>query len=174
MPETMDWILRRRSIRNYSELAVSDEYIEDCLRAAMAAPSANDLRPWAFVVVRAAERRQGLAKIHQWSYMCASAPVVVAVLGDPEVSPHWVEDCSAATENLLLSVSGYDLGAVWVGIYPNTEREAKVRQLLEIPDRFRVLCLVPIGKPAESKLPRTRYDESKVYNETFGNQAEIP
>ena len=172
MTETMDWILKRRSIRVYTAAPVSDEQLNELLRAAMAAPSANDVRPWAFVVVRDAERRKALAKIHKWSSMCKKAPVVIVVLGDPEASSHWVEDCSAASENLLLAVAGLELGAVWVAIYPHADCEAGVRQLLDIPERFRVLCLVPIGQPAETKLPRTRYEESKVHVETFGNLAE--
>jgi len=171
MSETLDWILKRRSIRSYADAPVSDEQVETLLRAAMAAPSANDVRPWAFVVVRVAERRKALAKIHQWSTMWAKAPVVIVVLGDPEASSHWVEDCSAATENLLLAVAGMELGAVWVAIYPHPDCEAGVRQLLDIPERFRVLCLVPVGQPAETKSPRTRYEESKVHVETFGNRA---
>src|SRR5450759_2718728 len=98
MSEKLDWILKRRSIRVYADAPVTDEQVETLLRAAMAAPSANDVRPWAFVVVRDAERREALAKIHEWSHMCAKAPVVVVVLGNPEASTHWVEDCSAATE----------------------------------------------------------------------------
>ena len=167
MSEKLDWILKRRSIRVYADAPVTDEQVETLLRAAMAAPSANDVRPWAFVVVRDAERREALAKIHEWSHMCAKAPVVVVVLGNPEASTHWVEDCSAATENLLLATAGLDLGAVWVAIYPHADCEAGVRQLLNIPEQFRVLCLVPVGQPAETKSPRTRYEGSKVHYEKF-------
>lgn len=136
----------------------------------MAAPSASDIRPWAFVVVRERQRREALAKTHQWSTMCAHAPVVVVVVGDPAASDHWVEDCSAATENLLLAAAGLDLGAVWVAVYPRPQREAHVRQVLDIPDPLRPLCLVPIGHPAETKSPRTRYEEGKVHHETFGSR----
>jgi nitroreductase len=170
MIETMNWILKRRSIRVYTDAPVTDEQVETLLRAAMAAPSANNVRPWAFVVVRAAEQRKALAEIHKWSSMCAKAPVVIVVLGEPESSQHWVEDCSAATENLLLAAAGLDLGAVWVAIYPHTDCEARVRQLLEIPESFRVLCLVPVGQPAETKSPRNRFEASKVHVETFGNR----
>jgi nitroreductase len=170
MTETMDWILKRRSIRVYAVAPVTDEQVETLLRAAMAAPSANNVRPWAFVVVRDAEQRKALAKIHKWSSMCAKAPVVIVVLGEPETSQHWVEDCSAATENLLLAAAGLDLGAVWVAIYPHVDCEARVRQLLKIPEPFRVLCLVPVGRPAETKSPHSRYEASKVHVETFGNR----
>lgn len=162
------WILQRRSIREYTHAPVTDEQIDALLQAAMAAPSANDVRPWAFVVVRDLERRRALAQAHQWSAMCAQAPVVFAVLGNPERSDHWVEDCSAATENLLLTAAALGLGGVWVAIYPRPQREAYVRQALDIPEAWRVLCLAPVGEPAEAKSPRTRYEVGKVHYEAFG------
>ena len=161
----LNFILKRRSIRAFTDAPLTDAQIDALLKAAMAAPSGNDRRPWAFVVVREAARRRALAETHEWSYMCASAPVVFAVLGDPGASDHWVSDCSAATENLLLAASGLDLGAVWVGIYPRVPRESSVRQVLNIPERWRVLCLIPVGHPAETESPRTRYEENKVYQE---------
>lgn len=166
-PAAPAWILRRRSIRAYTAEPVSDDQVQALLQAAMAAPSANDVRPWAFVVVRDPERRRVLAETHPWSSMCADAPVVVAVVGDPQASVHWIEDCSAATENLLLTASDLGLGAVWVAVYPRAEREAHVRRALHIPDRLRVLCLLPIGHPAEQKPPRTRFEASKVHSETW-------
>ena len=161
----LSFIFQRRSIRAFTDAPVTDAQIDALLKAAMAAPSGNDRRPWAFVVVREAARRRALAETHQWTYMCASAPVVFAVLGDPGASDHWASDCSAATENLLLAAAGLDLGAVWVGIYPRVPRESSVRQVLNIPERWRVLCLVPVGHPAENKSPRTRYEANKVYQE---------
>jgi len=89
------------------------------------------------------------------------------VCGNERASHHWVADASAATQNLLLAVTALDLGAVWVGIYPGADREAYVRQVLAIPDEIRVLCLVPIGYPAESKSARTQYEESKVHYERW-------
>jgi len=165
--ESLEWILRRRSIRTYTDAPVSDGQVQALLRAAMAAPSGNDVRPWAFVVVRDAQRRKALAETHQWSHMCANAQVVLAVIGDPLASDYWMEDCSAAVENLLLAATALDLGSVWVAVYPREKREAHVRSVLNIPANLRVLCLVPIGHPGESKPPRTRYEESKVHDEIF-------
>jgi nitroreductase len=110
---------------------------------------------------------RGHADTHSWSSMCANAPVVIAVVGDPQSSVPWAEDCSAAVENLLLAVTGLNLGAVWVGIYPRPERKTRVREILNIPEGLRVLCLVPVGNPAEVKTPRTRYEESKVHYEVM-------
>ncbi|MGB9799665.1 MAG: nitroreductase family protein [Thermanaerothrix sp.] len=168
LPLILEYIYRRRSIRKYTNEPVNDETIDLLLKAAMAAPSANDVRPWAFIVVREPERRRALAKIKQWAFMCADAPVVFAVLGNPNFSDHWIEDCSAAAENLLLAAAGLGLGGVWVAIYPRIEYEKKVRTLLNIPPNWHVLCLLAVGHPAEHKPPRTRYEANKVYYETFG------
>lgn len=163
----LDLIKERRSVRKYTAEPVSDDDIRDILEAAMAAPSANNSQPWEFVVVRDDGLRQQLADTHPWSGMCADAPVVFVICGDPARSDHWVEDTSAATENLLLAVTALDLGAVWIGIYPRLERERHVREVLQIPDSIRVLCLVPVGHPAESKQARTQYDEARVHYDRY-------
>lgn len=163
----LDLIKKRRSIRKYTDEPVSDEDIQALLEAAMAAPSANNSQPWTFIVVREAELRQKLAQTHPWSKMAADAAVVFVVCGDPRRSSHWVEDTSAATENLLLAATALDLGTVWVGVYPKEQREQHVRQALGIPENLRVLCLVPTGHPAESKPPRTQFDERKVRYERY-------
>ena len=163
----LEWIKARRSIRKYTPEPVSDEQLQALLEAAMASPSASNRQPWEFVVVRDGALRQALSQVHQWAYMAAQAPVVIVVCGREDVSRHWVEDCSAATENLLLAVTTLGLGAVWVGIHPDAEREAKVRRILRLPERLRVLCLVPLGHPAEKHPPRTQYDPAKVHCDLF-------
>jgi nitroreductase len=161
----LDLIKKRRSIRKYTGQAVTDEQIRQLLEAAMAAPSGSNLQSWEFVVVRDPDLKKQLAQTHTWSSMAADAAVVFVVCGNERASHHWVEDTSAATENLLLAATALGLGAVWVGIHPNVGREAHVRRVLDIPEGIRVLCLVPVGHPAESKPPRTQYQESKIHYE---------
>ncbi len=156
-------IKKRRSIRRYTDQAVTDEQIRQLLEAAMAAPSASNIQPWEFVVVRDPALKRELARTHRWSYMAADAAVVFVVCANERASHHWVEDASAATENLLLAATALGLGAVWVAVYPDASREAHVRRVLGIPEGMRVLCLVPVGHPAESKPPRTKYSETKVH-----------
>jgi len=115
------------------------------------------------VVVRDPELRRQLAGVHQFSGMCAQAPVVFVPCGDESRSDYWIEDCSAATENLLLQARALGLGGVWVGIRPRPERERKVKEILTIPDPLRVLCLVPVGHPAEERPPHGGFDRDKVH-----------
>jgi nitroreductase len=155
-----DFIYKRRSIRKYKPDPVPDELVTETLKAAMAAPSANNARPWAFVVVRDPETRRALSNVHQYARMAADAPVVIVVLGDR--GNRWMQqDCAAATENLLLAAANLGLGAVWVGL--REERDAPVRELLGVPGKYRAFCLVPVGYPAEEKEPRTQYDEARVH-----------
>jgi len=164
----LELIKKRRSIREYTAEPISEIHIRAMLEAAMAAPSANDRRPWEFIVVRREDLRHSLAETHQWSDMCARAPLVFVICGEERLSDHWVEDTSAATQNLLLAAAGLGLGAVWVGIYPRPSREEQVRKLLGIPRELRVLCLVPVGHPAEFKPPHTKYDQLKVHYDQYG------
>jgi nitroreductase len=163
----LDLIKKRRSIRQYTEQPVSDDDVKAMLEAAMAAPSASNLKPCEFIVVRREDLRQQLAKMKTWSFMCAAAPVVFVVCGDEGRSRYWVEDASAATENLLLAAAGLDLGAVWMAVYPEPKYEDYVRNLLGVPETLHVLCLVAVGHPAETKPPRTQYDESKVHYDGY-------
>ncbi len=163
----LDWIKARRSIRSYTMDPIDDAQIQALLEAAMAAPSASNRQPWEFVIVRDAGMRQALSQVHPWAGMAARAPAVVVVCGRPEVSRHWIEDCSAATQNLLLAVTALGLGAVWVAVYPDPERQAAVRSVLGIPESLQVLCIVPLGRPAESKPSHTKYDPAKVHYDSF-------
>ena len=159
----LEVIKKRRSIRRYTNDPMTDEDVMALLEAAMAAPSADNLQPWEFIVVDDGDLRRKLAETHPWSSMCAGAPVVFVICANDRRSKHWVEDASAATENLLLCATGRDLGAVWVGIYPNQESEKHVRATLGIPSAMRVLCMVPVGHPAEERPSGTKFDENKVH-----------
>ena len=165
--DMLDMIKKRRSIRKYTDQPVTDEQIRLLLEAAMAAPSGSNIQSWEFLVVRDPNLKRQLAQTHTWSHMAADAAAVFVVCGNERASHHWIADAGAATQNLLLAVTALDLGAVWVGIYPGADREAYVRQALAIPDEIRVLCLIPVGHPAESKSPRTQYKESKVHYERW-------
>jgi nitroreductase len=163
----LELIKKRRSIRKYTETPVSDSDVKKLLEAAMSAPSADNSQPWEFVIVQQDGLRRQLAQTHPWSRMCAGAPLIFVVCVHERRSSHWVEDASAATENMLLAATGLGLGAVWVGVYPNSRYEEHVRRVLDIPSDLRVLCLVPVGHPAESKSPRTQYSQGKVHYDGY-------
>ena len=165
-----DPVLSRRSIRKYTAEPVGDEVVERLLRAAMAAPSAGNQQPWRFVVLRDREVMRAITGFHPYARMLPSAPVAVLVCGDPtsvKWPQMWEQDCSAATENLLVEAELLGLGAVWLGVHPLTERVEGIRALLGIPETVVPFALVPIGHPAESKAPADRFDPARVHHERW-------
>jgi nitroreductase len=168
MEDLLGVIYTRRSVREYTEKPVTDEQVEAILKAAMAAPSAQDLRPWHFVVVRKRKMLEKLAEVHKYAYMLEKAPLAVVVCGDEEASEkHWVEDTVAATQNLLLAATAVGLGGVWVSLYPKRKHQRYVRDLLDIPEHVGVLCIVALGEPAAEKKARTQYDPDRVHQEEW-------
>lgn len=168
MEELLDLMYTRRSVREYTDEPVSDEQVETMLKAAMAAPSAQDLQPWHFVVVRKRKLLDKLAEVHKYAQMLKHAPLAIVVCGDQEISErHWVEDTCAATQNLLLAATAVGLGGVWISLYPKRKHQKYVRDLLDIPDQVGVLCIVALGHPAEQKKARTQYKPERVHRDEW-------
>ncbi len=162
--EILDFICRRRSVRRFQKKAIPEETLVLLMKAAMAAPSGNNVQPWEFVIVRDPKIKQQISRVHSWVYMAADAAAAIVVMGD-KGSEWWADDCAAATENLLLAAANLGLGTVWCGI---KEHDAKtVRKILGAPDRMEVLCIIPIGYPAESPPPNTKYRKDKVHWDRF-------
>jgi nitroreductase len=161
-------IFARRSIRKYTAELVSEKDVKTMLEAAMAAPSASNRKPWHFIVVTDRQILDSLAGAHPYGKMLLEAPLCIAVCGDKAVSSrYWVQDCSAATENLLLAAAALGLGAVWLGVHPREERVNPIRKVLNIPENIVPLNLISIGHPAEEKEPRTQYDKLRVHREQW-------
>lgn len=166
--ELIQTIFSRRSIRSYTAQPVGEEQVAILLKAAMAAPSASNLKPWHFVVLKKRETLDSLAEVHPYGKMLFQAPLGIAVCGDSAISAqYWVQDCSAATENLLLAATALGLGSVWLGVYPGEERVKAVRDVLGLPEMIIPLNLIPIGYPAELKEPRTQYDAACTHSECW-------
>jgi nitroreductase len=158
--EILKFICRRRSVRRFQNKLLPSETLEVLLKAAMAAPSGNNVQPWEFAVVQDPKEKEALSTVHPWVYMAKEAPAVIVVLGDKS-SEWWEHDCAAAAENLLLAAANLGLGAVWCGI--KEHQEEAVRKVIGAPSRLGVLCIIPIGYPAESPVSYTKFRKSKVH-----------
>lgn len=163
-------ILNRKSVRAYTDRAVSREQLDTLLRAAMAAPTGRDMRPWKFVVIDDKEALAKLAGQLPYAKMLSEAAAAIVVCGDLSVtddkgkpSTNWTFDCSAATENLLLAAEAMGLGAVWTGVYPYEERQTAVSQALQLPEHIIPLNLIPIGYPKGDPQPKDKYDADNVH-----------
>lgn len=169
--DAIDAIMGRRSIRRYEDRPVEPEHIEVLLRAAMAAPSAGNQQSWRFVVVTDRAQLGLLAKATPYSGMLDGAPLAIVVCGDttsqkyPE--DYWVEDTSAAMENLLLAAHATGLGACWLGYHPRADRKDRAREILGLPDGVDTLGVASIGYPAETKPLGDRYEDGFVHHDRW-------
>ena len=166
--ELIKTIFARRSIRKYMRKPVSKRDLKTMLEAAMAAPSASNRKPWHFITITNRDTLDKLARAHPYAKMLLEAPLCIAVCGDTTLSArYWVQDCSAATENLLLAAVALGLGAVWLGVFPREERVNPIRRILNVPEHIVPLNLISIGHPAEEKEHRTQYDKQRVHHEQW-------
>ena len=164
--DVMPAILARRSIRKYTETPVDEDVIHELLAAGMAAPSGHNAQPWHFVVVTERGQLDALAEGHVYGKMLRQAPLAIVVCGEPRLSEaFWVQDCSAATQNILLAAHAHGLGAVWVGVYPQEALVSLVRRVTGLPEEIMPLNIVPIGHPAEEKEPAGRFDPARIHRE---------
>lgn len=168
--DAYECLLTRRSIRRYKDTPISPDTIEKILRAAMSAPAARNQQLWHFVVISDKTVLSRIPAIHPHAQMAPSAACAILVCAEPalEKTPgYWEQDCSAATENILLAAHALGLGAVWCGIYPREERVKGLRELLGIPEGVIPFSLVPMGMPAEEKGRQDRYNAARVHREQW-------
>ena len=164
-------ILNRKSVRQFSDKPVEKDKIMTILRAGMSAPSARNRQPWKFVVVDDKDLLRAMGNELPHAKMLLNSPLGIVVCGDIRdkedvtAQTSWVQDCSAAVENILLAAESLGLGAVWTACYPKEERVEIPRRILNLPDGIVPLCVIPIGYPKTKNEPINKWNENNViYN----------
>lgn len=166
-------IMTRSSVRAFLDKPVSDETVELLLKAAMAAPSAKNRQPWAFVVIKDRELLEKLGASLPNAKMTAAAPLAVVICGKldralpGEAREYWIQDAAAATENFLLAVHALGLGAVWTGVHPISERITIVRDALHLPDEVEPFCLIPFGWPAAPGTVKDKWNPAIIHQDMW-------
>lgn len=166
----MKTIYKRRSIRKFKEDHISDDTINDIIKAGMNAPSAGNERPWHFLIIRKKESLEAITKIHPYSSMLTQVNAAILVCGDltlEKFKGFWVQDCSAAVQNMLLETSDMGLGSVWLALYPLEERVAGIRKILSLPAHIIPLAIVPVGVPDEDKPANDEFDQTRIHREVW-------
>ncbi len=170
MEDKLKLIFERRSCRGFSGEPVSEEALHLLLRAGMVAPSVRNTKPWEFIVLRDADRKERLAaSSRNWAMLKdAALGIIVAVKGHHEsLAIHYQQECGASTENILLAAQAMGLGAVWLGLYPDEERVKAARQICGLPEEVLPVTLIALGHPTEMPHPHTAFYEDKVHYETY-------
>ncbi|HZJ86045.1 MAG TPA: nitroreductase family protein [Erysipelotrichaceae bacterium] len=166
--KTIENIMTRHSVRKYLDQDIPISKLDTILKAAMAAPTAKNKRPYHFVVIKETAVKEALSEVNPYSKMIKNAPVTIAVCGDIllESSMDFIHhDCAAAVQNILLAAHSLDLGAVWVGIRQDDERgwQSHVSNVLQLPDNIKPIALIPMGYPAENREVKDRFDDHLIH-----------
>jgi nitroreductase len=165
MNSFFDLLKSRRSIRKYLPKAVEQDKIDLITKAALMSPASKRSNPWEFIVVQSSETLQKLSDCRpHGSQFLAESPLGIIVTADTTKTDVWMEDASIAAILMQLQVQDLGLGSCWIQIYgrnkdDETTTESYIRNLLNIPEHFAVLCIISIGYPNEERKP---YDESKL------------
>ncbi len=161
----------RRSIRKYTKDPVPLDLVEKILDAGRWAPSASDRQPWSFIIIKDKELKRKVAEASTSGKFLADAPIGIAVVIDPQLSPRsgGVEDGANATQNMLLAAHALGLGACWIGSY-NSVYEEKVKTILSIPKNKRLLSIISLGFPTEFPTKTGKELKQIVFTDQYGGK----
>ncbi|UCB59923.1 MAG: nitroreductase family protein [Candidatus Bathyarchaeota archaeon] len=172
--DTFQAIKSRRSIRSFNDKAVSDEEIEKLIDAARFAPSAGNLQPWEFIIVKEPKRKRQLSVAALNQHFIEEAPIVIVVCanetrsgrryGRRGVTLYCIQDTAAATQNLLLAAYSLGLSTCWIGAF----REKLVRESLKTPSHVRPVAMIPVGFSSRKPKQRRRRPIAEItHQETY-------
>ena len=165
---------KRHSIRKYQPKEVEEEKLNEILKAAMFAPSANNRRPWEFIIIKNSEIKEKLSLATVYSGFIKEAPIVIIPCVNEADEPRWVEDLSIIASHIYLEATNQGLGTCFVQIKDaetpdNSEAEEYVRKIIGVPREVRIICLMPVGYPAEEKEEHTEleFEKEKIHLERW-------
>ena len=159
--DALDVIFSRKSVRHYTEKEVEADKLLTLVKAGMAAPTAMNRQPWSFIIVTNMTQVSSISDM-PGLMMLKKAKAVILVLGKKD-EKFWQQDCSAATENILLAAEALGLGAVWCAGYPMTDRTESYKELFNYSDDYEVLSLISIGYSTGEDVPKDKYKEEKIH-----------
>lgn len=163
--ETLEAIKKRRSVRQFKDLTVEKEKIEQIIDCARLAPSANNFQPWEFIVVTDSTQRKEIANTTDYGRFIAQSPVCIAVFC--RNTHFYLEDGCAATENILIAARALGLGSCWIA-GDKTPYASQVAKIVGVPANYHLVSLIALGYPeVEPSPPRKRSLEEVLHWEKF-------
>lgn len=172
---TIEDIMTRTSVRAYSDKEVESGKVDTLLRAAMAAPTAGNKQPWRFVVINDKAILDSISENFHTMTMAKDASVAVIMCGDVTATfdgdgrDYWIQDVSAASENLLLAAHAMGLGAVWCGIYPQMSRVEHFSKMLSLPQDVIPMACICVGYPLGENTPKDKWKPEYIHYNSWNS-----
>ena len=170
--DAIEAIKTRYSVRNYITKKISYKTIKELIELGMNAPSAGNQKPWHFIVIDDKEILDKIPNFHEHSKMLKEASVAILVCFDIFLEKHKgmaVQDCSAATENILIAANAKGIGSVWLGVYPREKRIKGLKELLKIPKNIIPFSLISLGYPKVNNIKKRIIEIDKIHYNTWKN-----
>ncbi len=158
----------RHSIRKFKPDQVGDLIIRDVLECGHLAPTAKNEQPWLFGVIKSADLIQQVAELTDHGKFIAGAPLCFAIFGEKN-EKYYLEDCCAATENIIIALQAYGIGSCWVAGEKKEYGDA-VRKLLQVPDNYTLVSLLPAGYPVDITLAPKKKLEDITFTDTYSEE----
>jgi len=170
--DALEAILGRRSYRVYKNQEIPDDVLKNLLRAGMYAPSAVNSQPWEFLVMKDAVKKEAVSNLLSVWSMLKKAPLGILVMANrngyrAQTKEFFVQDCAAATQNILLAAHAQGLGGVWLGTYPKEDVMKGIREIYDIPDHIIPFSVLSIGYPDRQLHPHSTFHKGKVHNDGY-------
>lgn len=169
----MNSIFKRKSIRQFKDKKIEEEKIKNILKAGMQAPSAHNTQPWEFIVVKNKDSIEKIANMSPYAKPALNGNTIIITVCNMKIikekkTQNWIQqDMSACTENILLEAVEQELGAVWLGTYPEEDRVAILKEEFNIPNNCIPFSVIVLGYPKEDYISEDRFDENKIQYETY-------
>jgi nitroreductase len=163
-------IKSRRSVRSYTNEPVKDEIIRETLECARLAPTAMNLQPWLFGAITDKNLLTQLGSLTDHGHFIEGASVCFAIFGEKSAK-YYLEDCCAATENMIICLQGYGIGTCWVAGDKKDYAEP-VRTLLNVPAQYTLVSLIAAGYPKEITMPKKKVLKEVSFYDNWKEEAE--
>ncbi|UCF49231.1 MAG: nitroreductase family protein [Thermoplasmatales archaeon] len=164
--DAIEAILTRRSVRKYKDKNISNDLILELIETGTSAPSAGNQQPWQFIIIDDRKLIDKIPDFHPHSKMLFDAQKTILVCGDLALETNkgfWVQDCSAATQNILIAARAKGLGSCWLGVYPRDDRMDGFRKMFNLPKKVIPFSLISLGYPAVDQSKVDRYDSARIH-----------
>ncbi len=171
----LDLLRTRRSIRKFQDKEVEEEKTQELLKGALMAPSSKNKKPWELIVLKNKEKLHQVSQCRgKISAFIENAAFGIIVVADPEVSDVWIEDASIIAAILHLQAHSLGLGSCWIQVRDRQTPEGGstedyLKEVLSIPEKYRVECMIAVGYPAQERRPHNeeKLPYHKIHTDSF-------
>ena len=169
----MNAVFERKSVRQFIDKEIEKEKLVKIVHAGMVAPSAMNVKPCQFLIIEDPQIKEAISNASPYAKFARHSGALIIVLADRrkiiEMNKMWVQDASAATENILIQSVEEGLGGCWLGLYPNKGMEEEIAKICKLPPYITPFSIVALGYPKDNPKRKDSFDDSVIHYNLYSN-----